>query len=193
MFNISFILRYLMIVLTSFILLNEVKSGDKKPDLAENNNTHMIDMGFGMGLDYAGLIGVKLSYILPVPYLSIFGAGGIQLLGPSWNVGATLHILPKNNDRVVMPHLKIMYGVNRSTMVIGLSEYDKLFTGLTPGAGCAFRFGRKKAHGFDVDINYPISSPELNEQINKINSDPRVSGDLFMMPVVVSFGYHMEF
>jgi hypothetical protein len=153
---------------------------------------HFFDLGIGLGLDYGGIIGAKLSYILPFPYISIFGAAGAQLLGFGWSVGTTFHILPETNKYVFRPNLKIMYGINRSTKVVGKSMYDKMFTGWTPGIGLEFMFGKMKANGFDIDLNYPIGSTKFNDQMDKINDDPQV-GEVTMLPVAFSFGYHHEF
>ncbi len=149
------------------------------------------DIGFGLGLDYGGIIGAKLS-LLPIQHISLFGAAGIQLFGFGWNVGATLHLLPENSKHIVRPNVKIMYGINRSTKISGASEYDKMFTGWTPGIGLKLMFGKKKANGIAVDINFPIGSPEFKDQLEKIENDPRVEWT-FILPVAFSIGYHRKF
>lgn len=103
----------------------------------------------------------------------------------------TFHILPQNSKYVFRPNFKIMYGINRTTMVDGASEYDKMFVGWTPGIGFEFMFGKRKANGIDVDLNFPIGSSEFNDQLDKIKTDSRV-GDMTIFPVTFSIGYHHE-
>lgn len=155
-------------------------------------SNHFFDLGVGLGLDYGGLIGAKLSYILPFPYLSVFGAAGIQPLGLGWNVGTTFHILPQNTKYVFRPNVKLMYGINRSTIVVGASEYDKMFEGWTPGIGFEVMFGKRKANGFDIDLNIPLGSSALEKHLNKIEADPR-GITMQMLPIAFSMGYHHEF
>jgi len=161
----------------------------------ESYNTaqnHTLDFGAGFGLDYGGLLGVKMAYILPFPHVSVFGAAGYQLGGLGWNVGATVHLLAPNNQNVFRPNVKIMYGVNRATYIIGAEHYNNLYTGLTPGIGLEFMFGHQKSHGFDIDINYPIGSSDFENQIDRIENDPTIQ-DLMISPIAISIGYHHEF
>ena len=156
------------------------------------NQNHFLDLGIGLGLDYGGILGAKIAYIFPFPYISVFGSIGAQALGMGWNVGTTFHVMPENDKSVFRLNFKIMYGINRFTMVAGASEYNKMFAGWTPGAGLEFMFGRKKANGFDIDINYPIGSTGFNDQVNKMKADPRI-GKMTMSSVALSIGYHHEF
>lgn len=187
-------LKKICLAITLTLILANIVYG-VEPTVRPSNQkygNHSVDLGIGFGLDYGGLIGVKLAYILPFPHISIFGSAGAQLLGFGWNVGTTFHILPQSDKFVFRPNLKIMYGINRSTKVIGASEYDKMFTGITPGIGLEFMFGRKKANGFDFDLNFPIGSTEFNDQIEKMENDPRISS-VTMIPFAISLGYHHEF
>jgi hypothetical protein len=154
--------------------------------------THFMDVGAGIGLDYGGLVGVKLAAILPFQHVSLFGAAGYQIFGFAWNAGATFHIFPENTRHTVRPNIKIMYGINRATKVTGKSIYDGMFTGWTPGIGMAFRFGARRANGFDLDLNVPIGSSKFNERLDAIKNDPMVT-DVIMLPVAFSIGYHHMF
>ncbi|NVO21459.1 MAG: hypothetical protein HXX13_17290 [Bacteroidetes bacterium] len=153
---------------------------------------HNFDFGTGVGLDYGGIFGVKMAVIMPWPYVSVFGSAGIQLVGFAWNMGATFHIVPETSKSVFRPNIKLMYGVNRVTKVTGTTKYDKMFTGFTPGLGLEFMFGRKKANGFDFDLNIPIQGKAFYDQVQKMKDDPEV-GTVSMMPVAFSIGFHHEF
>lgn len=177
-----------------FIMILEVMAKSSFSDEINGNNikNHVFDLGAGYGLDYGGFGGVKLAYILPFPHISIFGAAGVQVKGFGWNAGTTFHILPENNKYFFRPNVKIMYGINRSTIVFGASKYNKMFTGFTPGVGFEFMFGRKKANGFDFDLNIPISSQKFKDHLDVIDNDPAV-GRMTMLAVAISIGYHHEF
>ena len=157
-----------------------------------NELFHTVDLGFGLGLDYGGLVGIKAAYILPFRQVSVFGAAGVQLVGLSWNVGTTFRILPMNKSRTFRPNIKIMYGINCSTYVNGIDEYKDMYTGWTPGIGAELRFGRMKSSGFDVDINIPIGSDAFNAQVDRMKNDPRLDY-VISLPIAFSIGYHREF
>jgi hypothetical protein len=156
------------------------------------NEYRPFDFGIGFGLDYGGIIGGKMACVLPYRHVSVFGAAGAQITGIGWNVGTTFHIFLKDNKHIFNPNLKIMYGINRATYVVNASEYSKLFTGFTPGIGFEFKFGKKRANGFDIDLNYPIGSKAFEDQLTLIKNDPDV-GKITMSPVTVSMGYHHGF
>jgi hypothetical protein len=153
---------------------------------------HVADLGFGLGLDYGGLLGVKFAY-LPIPNLSVFAAGGYYLFGFAWNTGVTWHILPSTSRYTLRPNIKIMYGVNGGTMVDGASEYNKLFYGFTPGAGLEIMFGKKKRNGIDFDLNFPIHGQDFYNQLDKMENDPMLTGVKKPPPVAFSLGFHHEF
>ena len=152
---------------------------------------HQADLGIGFGLDYGGLLGLKIAY-LPIPYVSVFAAGGYYLFGFGWNTGLTIHILPSTSRYTIRPNIKIMYGVNGGTMVVGASAYNKVFYGFAPGAGLEFMFGPHKKNGLDLDINYPIHGPDFQEQIDKINRETTAHVNK-PLAVTFSLGFHHEF
>jgi outer membrane protein len=164
----------------------------KAAEASSESQNHTFDLGVGLGLDYGGIIGVKGSYILPIKQLSVFVAAGAQLLGFGWNVGTAFAFLPANDQRSFNPYVKFMYGINRSTKVSGKSEYNEMFTGFTPGIGSSFMYGKKKASGFAVDLNYPVGSSEYKAQMDEIENDPEVSS-IMVLPVTISIGYHHLF
>jgi hypothetical protein len=153
---------------------------------------HSVDLGFGLGLDYGGLPGVKLAY-LPIPYLSVFASGGYYLIDFGWNVGVTWHILPSTSRYTCRPNLKLMYGVNGGTKVKGASEYDKIFYGVTAGAGLELMFGRHKKNGLDIDVNFPFHDADYYSQIDDIKNDKNLTGFTAPLPVAFSIGFHHEF
>jgi len=174
------------------LMLSIPRQGVAQQQFGHADYYHFVDLGVGVGLDYGGIVGAKVAFIMPFRQISVFGAGGLQFFGFGWNVGTTFRILSMKKSRTFRPNIKLMYGINRSTMVIDASEYDGMFTGWTPGIGAEFRFGKKKSNGFDVDINFPIGSDDYEARMNLIEADPRVES-IIVLPVAFSIGYHHEF
>ncbi|MCX6304856.1 MAG: hypothetical protein NT040_07800 [Bacteroidetes bacterium] len=184
----------LQILLTPFFANGQTSSENfplQKTPVKQYEN-HYLDLGVGLGLDYGGLLGVKVAY-LPVPYVSLFVSGGYYLFGFGWNAGATWHILPSTSRYTCRPNIKIMYGVNGGTAVEGTTEYNKMFYGFTPGIGLELMFGRHKKNGLDLDVNYPIHGSDFKNQVDNMKNDPNLSSFSEPLPVTFSIGYHHEF
>lgn len=151
-----------------------------------------LDMGIGLGLDYGGILGVRLTY-LPIRYLGIFGCAGIQLDGTGWQAGVKGYIIPKTSLKAFRPYIKAMYGVNCEIFIDGAEEYNKLYQGFSAGAGIEFRFGMTKSHGINFDLNVPVRPQEYYDDLNDIKNNPNMEIKVEPGPVTVSFGYHFEF
>jgi len=163
---------------------------EKKQELIEMRRT--VDFGVGLGLDYGGLLGFQASYV-PVKYLGVIISAGYHIVAFGWQIGLKGFILPKTNLKKVRPVVKIMYGSNRAITVDGASQYNKNYTGFTPGAGVEFRFGAKKSHGLNIDLNVPINSQEFDDDYEALKNDPAIDITAPPAPVTISIGYHFEF
>lgn len=153
---------------------------------------HTVDLGFGIGIDYGGLLGIQLGYA-PIKYLTLFASGGYYILGFGWQVGAKGLVLPKTTKNIFRPLFKVMYGTHAIIIVDGASEYDKIYTGFTAGIGVELRFGKKKQNGFDLDFNFPMKTADYWEDWNAVKNDPRL--EIIQEPGAVTFsiGFHHEF
>lgn len=160
-----------------------------KPVMEEK---HEMDLGFGIGIDYGGFIGIQAGYI-PIEYLTVFGAAGYYLVGFGWQVGVKGLFIPKTTRHTVRPFLKGEYGTNSAIVVSGTGLYDKVYTGFTIGAGSEFRFGKKKRNGFDVVLDIPIRTTDFWDDWNNIKSNPSLEVTSDPLPVAISIGYHHEF
>jgi hypothetical protein len=153
---------------------------------------HTTDLGLGLGLDYGGILGVRMTF-MPIKYLGFFGCLGLQLSGVGWQVGSRVYLVPKTSRKGFRPNLKAMYGVNASIYVQDADQYNKLYRGFCVGPGMEFRFGKQKKHGLSVDINFPLRSDEYNDDWEKLKNDPTVEIVSEPLPFSLSFGYHLEF
>jgi len=150
------------------------------------------DAGAGLGIDYGGLIGVKVTFY-PMNYMGIFAAGGWEFFAFAWNVGVFGRFVPANRGHAARPYLKVMYGVNGVTKVSGMTSYDKIFYGWTVGAGLETRFGKKRKSGINLDLNVPFRTPDFFNQVNTMKSDPDVTNVSSIIPITISVGYVIEY
>jgi hypothetical protein len=153
---------------------------------------HYVDVGLGFGIDYGGIFGGKIIYS-PIKYLGVFAAGGLQMGGFGWQIGAKGYIIPKTSKKGFRPNLKVMYGINAVIYVENADEYNELYPGFSLGPGMEFRFGRLKKHGLNVDLNFPVRSKEFYDDWDKLKNDPNIKFQSEPLPFSISFGYHMEF
>ncbi len=147
-----------------------------------------LDIGFGFGLDYGGLIGAKICYS-PIKHLGIFASVGYHLISVGWQTGIAGYVLPRTTKRVFRPYLKVMYGSNRVIEIEGASQYNGIYYGFTPGIGVEFRFGRIKKHGLNIDLNYPIGSEKFKKDYDYIKHHTSIQITSYS-PVTISLGYH---
>lgn len=178
--------------LIAFFLLIGISAGYSQEYYSNEAPRPFWDIGFGLGLDYGGIIGIKATG-LPSNRVGIFGSLGYYLFAPAFNTGVNLYLVKNNSDKIFRPLLKVMYGVNCGIMVVGKEEYNDTYRGFTPGAGFAFRFGSRKKHGFDVDLNFPIRPSEYYDDEDIVRNDPQVDFTSTTMPFQISLGYHITF
>ncbi len=188
LFSVFFITSLFGQDFASNVKKNEVE--EKKQPLVEIKRT--FDVGVGFGMDYGGIIGVQLTYV-PIKYAGVIASAGYYVVDLGWQIGIKGFILPKTNLKKVRPTVKFMYGTNRLIIVDGASQYNKSYLGFTPGAGVEFRFGAKKTHGLNLDINVPINSSEFNNDYQELIDDPAIDVTAPPSPIAISVGYHFEF
>ena len=182
------ILAFGQVDFASNVKKNEVE--EKKQPLLEIKRT--VDVGAGFGLDYGGIIGLQVTYI-PIKYAGVIASIGYYAVNLGWQIGVKGFILPKTNLKKVRPTVKFMYGTNRLIIVDGASQFNKSYLGFTPGAGVEFRFGSKKIHGLNLDVNIPINSSEFNEDYQALIDNPAIDITAPPSPIAISVGYHFEF
>lgn len=151
-----------------------------------------VDIGFGLGLDYGGIIGIKVEYS-PVKHLGIFASGGLQLSGFGWQVGTIGYFVKKTNTKKVRPYGKFMYGTNASIYVQDMEELNKLYLGPSFGFGIEFRFGHARSHGLNADLNFPIRSQDYHDDWEALKNNPAIEILSEPLPFTFSVGYHFEF
>lgn len=168
----------------------EQKEKKAKPSIPEFHRN--IDIGFGLGMDYGGIMGAKLEFV-PINRLGIFAGVGIRLTGLGWQTGVNGYFIRKTNKKGFRPYAKAMFGTNASIYIIDYDKYNKSYLGPTFGVGMQIRFGSSKKHGIDGDLNFPIRSQEFKDDWELVKNDPMVEVSSDPLPFNISIGYHIEF
>jgi len=181
------------LMITPLMAQVNVRQNDEESKNEEHVSTlkHNFDIGVGLGCDYAGVLGLKLSYV-PNPYFSLFVSGGFAMFEFAYNLGACYHLVPKTSKKSIRPHIKAMYGYNEIIVLFDDKEYNQLYYGFTPGIGVEFRTHESKNRGFDFDLNFPFRSDKFKDDFKKIDENPDV--DIKKpFPIAFAIGYHWEF
>jgi hypothetical protein len=144
------------------------------------------NLGFGMGISYGGF-GARLS-VLPVKQVALFAAGGYNLDGFGYNVGAEFRLLP---GKKIVPALLAMYGYNAVIVVRGAEQYNQTYYGPTIGGGVEIHSGNGQ-NFFTIELLVPFRSREFDLHLRSLQSNPsiEIAGP---WPVAFSFGYHIKF
>jgi hypothetical protein len=156
---------------------------DEEPETDEESK---VNIGFGLGLGYGG-IGMPFS-VLPLQPLGLFIAGGYNLDGFAYNVGADIRLLP---GKKVVPTLLAMYGYNSVIVVQGAPEYNKTYYGPSVGGGVEIH-SINGQNFFTVELIAPARPREFKDDLESMKSIPNIE-ITSPWPVTFSFGYHMKF
>jgi hypothetical protein len=144
------------------------------------------NLGFGMGISYGGF-GVRLS-VLPAKQVALFAAGGYNLDGFGYNLGAEIRLLP---GKKVVPALLAMYGYNGVIVVRGAEQYNNTYYGPTIGGGVEIHSGNGQ-NFFTIELLVPFRPHEFKDDVQALQNNPdiQITGP---WPVAFSFGYHIKF
>ena len=145
-------------------------------------------LGFGLGLDFGGLVGMKVTYY-PIKNIGIFGGLGYALIDPGYNIGLKFRILSSKRKKQLSPYLIAMYGYNAIIKVSNASQFDKIFYGATTGLGMDFQTSRNKSY-WSLAVLIPFRSPDVQNYIDDLKKNHGVvfKNDLF--PLAFSVGYN---
>ncbi|MDA3953360.1 MAG: hypothetical protein PF485_06920 [Bacteroidales bacterium] len=156
---------------------------------AQDKSFNHFDIGVGMGLNYGGF-GWSVAYA-PIPFLSIEGNVGYNIVEPVGGAAINVYILPKNNTKLYSMAVKTMYGYNAAFIVDGGSFESKSFYGLSVGISNELRFGSRKRSGVNLDLLVPIRSSDVEDYYDTLSDNGYETAAL--TPITISIGYHFEF
>lgn len=149
-----------------------------------------LSLGLGMGLDYGGF-GMNLNYY-PMRNLGIFGGIGYPFQSVGLNVGLRFRHIPLHARGKVNPFGIVMYGYNTSVNVSGAEEYNRLFYGLTMGAGVDFYPWTKGGPGyFTFGLLIPMRSPDVGDYLLYVDAQPDINLDNYVSPIALTLGFKL--
>jgi hypothetical protein len=146
------------------------------------------DFGIGIGLDYGG-IGGRLT-LLPSKNLGVFFGGGYAFAGFGYNAGLNFRATPDKRASFI---LNVMYGYNAAYAIFGAPQLNRLFYGMSVGAGVMVKQRRNKNAFWAFELLVPFRSKEATDYYNVLKSTPGVRTDNPLLPVAFSIGYHFAF
>ena len=148
----------------------------------------MASLGFGLGIDYGGLIGMKFTYY-PIRPVGVFASVGYALIGAGYNVGLKFRIVSKSGKSLASPHFLAMYGYNTVIKVSNASQYDKMFFGPTLGFGIDFRAKRASTGYWTIGLLVPIRNSEVDDYMDDLKKNHNIVFENKLPPIGLSFGY----
>ncbi len=147
----------------------------------------IVKFGVGIGLDFGGLIGGRLTFT-PVPKLGIFGALGYNLHKASYNTGLTYKFRP---DKRVSPYVNAMYGYNAVIIVDGADQYNKTYYGFSLGGGIELN-GKRTKNYWSFGMNFSLKPKEYFDDMDMLRNNPSIDMGVDPLPVTISVGYHFN-
>lgn len=142
--------------------------------------------GFGIGLDYGGILGIKITSI-PFKFLSVFFGLGYNLNDAGVNIGALYRIAPK---QIICPFFGIMYGYNAVIVIIGAENYNKTYYGSSFTFGLEFRSAKLK-NFFSIGLNIPNRSDSFEKDIQSLKQNPNIKITQEPPDALLTIGYHI--
>ncbi|MCX8491724.1 MAG: hypothetical protein ORN54_11715 [Cyclobacteriaceae bacterium] len=144
--------------------------------------------GAGLGIDYGGF-GARLT-VLPSKYVGVFLASGYALAGFGVNGGIMVKTAP---DSRVSPYFNMIYGYNAAIAIVGASQYNKLYNGLSLGGGVQLKSQRTPTNYWLFGLVVAFRSSEFDRDFTTLQNNPTITGLTKPLPVNISVGYHFAF
>jgi len=148
------------------------------------------NVGLGIGFDYGGFGGNLLFY--PQKNVGLFGGVGYALAGLGYNAGVKGRFF-LNEKSPVTPFVMAMYGYNSAIKVKGAAEYNKLFYGVTFGAGIDWRVGAPRKNYLSLAITMPVrNAGEVYGYMDNLEQRGIAKFDKGLPELGFSIGYRMR-
>lgn len=146
-------------------------------------------LGIGIGLDYGGIIGGRLT-LLAIPNISFFLGFGYNLADAGINIGAFVRLAPKSK---ICPILGGMYGYNSVLLITGSTKYiNKSYYGPSINIGLEFR-SKKLRNYISTSVIIPFRSKSFENDLNTLRNDPSIVITNEPSEALFSIGYHIVF
>ena len=147
-----------------------------------------VNIGLGLGIDYGGIVGVRLT-ALPAKPVFVFAALGYNLQTAGFNVGGGVRLAP---DKQLCPYLLSMYGYNGVIVIKNAKEYSKTYYVPSAGAGMEIKSRNNINNYLNVELLIPFRPSSYQNDMDDLEN----AGIQFInkaLPVTFSIGYHFGF
>lgn len=185
------ILKKLLLPVVFFVMAftgfaqDEPVSDERKEHLSSKKGE--TTLGLGMGLPY-GAFGARLGVNVADGF-NLFGGLGYQIAGLGYNIGFLKDFPSKSMTQF---YLTAMYGTNAAIKVVGLSEYDNVYSGPTVGLGLKINSRKTEGNYWDVGLLLPFKSTDYKNAETAVRNDSRISQFQGGWPVLIVVGYNFN-
>lgn len=153
----------------------------------------ILSVGVGGGYEFGG-IGANIIYY-PVKNIGVFFGAGYPLTGFGYNAGVKIRIVADNSASVFMPYILGMYGYNATVRIPDYPELNKIFYGVTVGAGIDYRPGNSKFGYISATVYVPFRTSDqkyyISNDLNNQRGIPYSTSRIY--PLSASIGYKYIF
>lgn len=177
-------MKKITLIATIIVFCITQKSFAQNDHLSSQKSSTSI--GIGLGIPFGG-IGLNVGTNV-IDNLNVFGGVGYLFAGVGYNIGLRKDFPSESHAQF---YLTAMYGTNAGILVEGSPEFDKLYTGFTPGLGVKLNSKKKEGNFWNLGILVPIASDEFKRDEKAINSLPGIElRD--PLPIAIVIGYHFN-
>jgi hypothetical protein len=96
-------------------------------------------------------------------------------------------------EEKVVPTFSLMYGYNAAIKISGAPQYDKIYHGVSIGAGLIFKSSQQPTNFWHFEVILPFRPSEFDQDYNALKSNSSIIGLEKPWPVTISVGYHFSF
>jgi hypothetical protein len=188
----KYILIALILTVSACVHAQDSASFTMQEISADTIPVDKLSVGVGGGYEFGGL-GANVIYYF-TKALGVFAGAGYPLTGFGYNAGAKLRIVVDQSAGTFMPYVIVMYGYNATIIVPSFPEKNKIFYGLSVGAGVDYRPGNSKFGYLSATVYLPIRSTAVKdyaENLNYFYGIPYATNRIF--PLSLSLGYKFIF
>jgi len=146
--------------------------------------------GFGIGFEYAGLLGANVVWH-PMPFIGFTGSFGYAYFEMAATAGLRFRFTGEEKSSRVTPYLTGLYGATHAVKVKGRSSLNKVFYGAMAGGGVEIRTKKRQGY-FSLGVIYPFNWGDFNDYKDELIQYRGVTFEkdpLEGVPVRLSVGY----
>jgi hypothetical protein len=147
--------------------------------------------GLGAGLDYGG-IGINLSFF-PMEHVGFFGSVGYAFAGMGTSGGIQFRTNFDKSTSSYRFYFTGMYGYQSAILIWDAREHNRLFYGLSIGAGMNIMFFKNSRSFLSFGLVVPFRNPDYQNYVDNLFSKYGIETITKPSVVNTSIGYHFIF